>query len=96
MIDISSAISTILTLTGKLPKGHCLELLTYKKDRSISIVKKFDEKLLVIQKGYEQQRFEISADKLRKLVKKLLKKEFPRSNKAHISSGPYSGDDMAG
>ncbi len=96
MIDISSAIPTILAKLKKMPNGHYIELLTYKKDRSIKIVRVASDNLselhyLLIQKGYKQEHFQITPEKLKKTLKDLLKKEFPRSNKAHISSGIYEG-----
>lgn len=42
--------------------------------------------LLVIEDGYLKDRFLIRSDKLRKLLKTLLKKEFPRSKKIKLFS----------
>ncbi len=84
MIDKTKIIDTVLERLPKLPKNHYLDLRTYKRNRSVIIVKKADEELLVIQDGYEKQRFKIKGAKLKKLLKTLLKKEFPRSNKIRL------------
>ncbi|MBW2319188.1 MAG: hypothetical protein JRF24_11035, partial [Deltaproteobacteria bacterium] len=49
MIDKDKIITTVLTRLKKLPEGHYLELLTYKRNRSVVIVKVRDEELLVIE-----------------------------------------------
>jgi len=59
-------------------------LLTYKRNRSVIIVKVREEELLVIERGYLEDRFHIEPDALRKLLKTLLKKEFPRSRKIRL------------
>lgn len=64
--------------------GHYLDLRTYKRNRSVIIVKQGKEDVLVIENGYFQERFKLKQEKLRKLLKTLLKKEFPRSNKIRL------------
>lgn len=89
MINISTAIPNILSKLKKMPTGHYIELLTFKKDRSITMVKMANRQLLIIQEGFEQKKFEIAPEKLKKTLKTLLKKEFPRSHKVHLYSGEY-------
>jgi len=48
------------------------------------IVKVWEEELLVTERGYLEDRFHIESDALRKLLKTLLKKEFPRSHKIRL------------
>lgn len=64
--------------------GHYLDLRTYKRNRSVIIVKQGKEDVLVIENGYFQERFKLKQEKLRKLLKTLLRKEFPRSNKIRL------------
>ena len=42
------------------------------------------KKLMVIEDGYFKDRFLIKPDKLKKLLKTLLKREFPRSKKIRL------------
>ena len=87
MIDIHSAIPTILTKIKNLPANQYVEILTYKKDRSLKIVPIEKGDFLIIRKGFKQEHLQVPSDKLTKALKSLLKKEFPRSNKAHIKTG---------
>lgn len=84
MIDKDKIIDTVRERLKKLPVGHYLDLRTYKRNRSVIIVKKGEENLLVIENGYYQERFHLKEEKLNKLLKTLLRKEFPRSNKIRL------------
>ena len=84
MIDKKKIIETVRERLRKLPVGHYLDLRTYKRNRSVIIVKKAEESLLVIENGYYQERFHLKEEKLNKLLKTLLRKEFPRSNKIRL------------
>lgn len=84
MIDKTKIIETVIERLKNLPLGHYLDIRTYKRNRSVIIVNQSPEQLLVIQNGYEFERFEIKPDRLKKLLKNLLKKEFPRSTKVRL------------
>jgi hypothetical protein len=84
MIDIASAIPTILTRTRKMSVGQGLDLRTYKRDRSV-VIKKIETNTFEIQEnGFEKNKFESDQKGLKKLLKTLLKREFPRSNKIRV------------
>ena len=84
MIDKTKIINTVCKRLEKLPLGHYIDLKTYKRNRAVIIVKVNEEKLLIIEDGYFKDRFLIKADKLKTLLKTLLKKEFPRSKKIRL------------
>jgi len=84
MIDKTKIIDTVCERLKKLPLGHYIDLKTYKRHRTVIIVKVDEKKLLVIEDGYFKDRFLIKSDKLKKLLKILLKKEFPRSKKIRL------------
>ena len=84
MIDKDKIIETAMAKLKKLPVEHYLDLRTYKRNRSLVIVKKSDEEFLVIEDGYSHERYHLQLDKLRKTLKTLLKKEFPRSHKIRL------------
>ena len=84
MIDKTKIIETVIERLKNLPMGHYLDIRTYKRNRSVMIVKQENEELLIIQNGYDFQKYQIKTDKLKKLLKTLLKKEFPRSNKVRL------------
>ena len=84
MIDKTRILDVVTERLGALPVSHYLELRTYKRNRAVLIVKTSEDRLLVLQRGYEEARFEVETKRLRKLLKGLLKKEFPRSNKVRL------------
>ena len=84
MIDKTKIIDTVRERLEKLPLGHYIDLKTYKRNRTVIIVKIDEKELLVIEDGYFKDRFLIKPDKLKKLLKTLLKKEFPRSKKIRL------------
>ena len=84
MIDKTKIIDTVCERLKKLPLGHYIDLKTYKRNRTVIIVKVDEKKLLLIEDGYFKDRFLIKSDKLKKLLKILLKKEFPRSKKIRL------------
>jgi len=84
MIDKTKIIDTVCKRIEKLPMGHYLDLQTYKRNRSLIIAKLDEENLLVIENGHFTERFRVSREKLKKLLKMLLKKEFPRSQNVRL------------
>jgi len=84
MIDKTKIIDTVCERLKNLPLGHYLDLKTYKRNRSIIIAKIDEEDLLVIENGYFKERFRIKPEKLKKLLKTLVGKEFPRSRKIRL------------
>ena len=63
---------------------HCLDLRSYKRDRSVLIIRVKEKEFQVIENGFHQEVFEVDLPGLRALLKKLIKREFPRSNKLRI------------
>lgn len=94
MIDKATAMETMMRKLKKLPVGHCLDMRTYKRNRSVVIKKIDQDSLIVVQNGYEQARYEVNMSKMKKLLKGLLKKEFPRSTKIRLYAlGPCQPDE---
>ena len=84
MIDKDRIIGTVVEKLKKLPVEHYLDLRTYKRNRSLAIVKKSENDFLIIEDGYFHERYILKSDKLKKTLKALLKKEFPRSHKIRL------------
>ncbi|MCR1849604.1 hypothetical protein NSA42_09985 [Paeniclostridium sordellii] len=82
MLDIKNFTKVTLEKLKKINIGDQLELLTYKKDRKIIITKTDYSKFHIIEDGFEYNEFKnIDIKNLEKILKKLKKIEFPRSNK---------------
>ena len=84
MIDKTNIIETVMKRLKKLPTGHYLDLRPYKRNRSVIIVKNTEDNFLVIEDGYLKDKFCFTSEKLRKALKSLLRKEFPRSHKIRL------------
>jgi hypothetical protein len=84
MIDKTQIVETVCERLKILPTSYCLDLRTYKRNRSLMIVKRTEQDLLVVENGFFKERFRVEPKKLRKLLKTLLKKEFPRSRKIRL------------
>ncbi len=84
MIDKSKIIETVCERLRNLPNGHYLDLRSYKRNRSVIIVKTGQNDLLIIENGYFKERYRLQLDKFKKLLKTLVRKEFPRSRKLRL------------
>lgn len=88
MIDKANAIPTILTKLKKLEIGTGLDLRTFKRDRSVAIRRTGTDSYEVMEDGFDKARFTSDIKGMKKLLKNLLKKEFPRSNKIRVYDLP--------
>lgn len=84
MIDKATAVETVIRKLKKLPVGHAIDLRTYKRNRSVVIKRTADDEFDVVEHGFHEDRFLVPLGKMKKLLKLLLKKEFPRSTKIRV------------
>jgi hypothetical protein len=85
MIAIQNVITVVGQKVEKLQVGGVIELRTYKRDRGATIVKISDDCLRITETGFENTQLEIPVSRLKKTLKSILKKEFPRSNKVRLA-----------
>ena len=76
MIDKSKIIETVHERLRNLPTGHYLDLQTYKRNRSVIIVKMAEDDLLIIENGYFREKFRLKSEKLNKTLKTIVRKEY--------------------
>ncbi len=85
MNDKTTIIPNVMERLAKLEKGQCLDMRTFKRNRSVAIVCTGDDSFDVIERGFHEESWEgLTAEKIKKLLKTLLKREFPRSNKIRL------------
>ncbi len=84
MIDKATALSSVLRKLKTLPVGHCIDLRTYKRNRSLLILHYQSEKFIIYEEGYESIKHTVKLKEMRKALKTLFKIEFPRSNKIRM------------
>lgn len=84
LLNIQSAIKQVRQIIDKLDPPQGLEILTYKRNRGITIIKIDDDTLSIQERGYEDNTFQVSMDGLTKQLKSIAKREFPRSRKVRV------------
>ena len=86
MLDKATAVQEVIRRLQKMDVGDSLELLTWKKDRSLLLVKQGVDKVVVYERGFVEDEYQVDFSKLKKLFKTLLKREFPRSHKIRVKN----------
>ncbi len=84
VIDAGEAVTFVSARLKKLPVRGRLELLTWKRDRSLVIVRETEDTVLVREEGFERHEYRVGIARLRKLLKTLLRREFPRSRRIRV------------
>lgn len=84
MIDKSTALEDILRRLDKLPELHCLDLRSYKRNRSLLLRRLGPDAFEVWEDGFALERHTADTKGMRRLLRTLFKKEFPRSTKLRV------------
>ena len=84
LVNIDSALRNLLQKLEKLQPPQGIELLSYKRNRSIAVLLLEDEKFLVRERGYREEEQVVNKALLSKHIKSLIKYEFPRSRKVRM------------
>ncbi|MBG0789467.1 MAG: hypothetical protein H0S80_03100 [Desulfovibrionaceae bacterium] len=84
MIDIAGAVPAILSRLKKLPAGRGLELLTFKRDRGLRVVKTGEDAFTATEFGFRAETVRADLKGMKRVLKTVLKREFPRSNKVRV------------
>jgi len=84
LINIQSAIKRVQQIVRRLEPTQGVEILTYKRNRGITIIKVDEETLSVQERGYEEQTHLVDIADLARLLKTVVKREFPRSRKVRV------------
>jgi hypothetical protein len=84
LVNIDSVLRSLLQKLEKLNPPQGIELLSYKRNRSIAVLLLDDEKILVRERGYRDAEQHLEKGLLSKHLKALIKYEFPRSRKVRM------------
>lgn len=84
LVNIDSVIRTLLPKLEKLSPPQGIELLSYKRNRSIAVLLLGDNTFLVRERGYREAEQVVEKNGLQKHLKSLIKYEFPRSRKIRL------------
>ena len=84
LVNIDSVIRTLLPKLEKLSPPQGIELLSYKRNRSIAVLLLGDNTFLERGRGYREEEQVVEKKGLHKYLKSLIKYEFPRSRKIRL------------
>ncbi len=84
LVNIDSVLRNLLQKLKKLNPPQGIELLSYKRNRSIAVLLREDDKVLVRERGYRDEEQVVDKAMLPKHIKSLIKYEFPRSRKVRM------------
>ncbi len=84
LVNISSLLADTLRALDKIDPPGGVELLSYKRNRGIAIIKKDGGGIELREQGYKEQEIDIPLPQLPKVLKAMLKREFPRSRKVRL------------
>ena len=84
LTNIATLLTDVERTLKKIRFPGGIELLSYKRNRGIAILKQEDMTLELREFGYKEQRFIIPGNRLTKELKTMIKREFPRSRKVRL------------
>ena len=84
LVNVESALRRVLEIMKKRPVGAGVEVLTYKRNRGLSIIKESFGIYRVRERGYVCEEIVVREAELPRLIRSILKRECPRSRKVRI------------
>ncbi len=84
LVNIESALRKVLNSLKKAQEGSGLEMLSYKRNRGITVLKESPDSFVLRERGYENREISCTSKELQRHLKAMMKREFPRSRKVRI------------
>ena len=84
LVNLESALRKAVNSLRKCDPGQGLEILSYKRNRGVSIIRTSTGGYRMTERGYLDQEMEISQKQISRQLKSAMKREFPRSRKVRI------------
>ncbi len=84
LVNIEMAYAELIYHLKRCSVGAGMELMSYKRNRTIAVLKVNSEDFRILEKGYVVGEVAVSAVQLEKKLKKIMKREFPRSRKIRL------------
>jgi ArsR family metal-binding transcriptional regulator len=84
LINIDTALKETLSRLKRLSPGGGIEILSYKRNRGIELIRKNEGTVLIHERGYVEREMTAEIDELPKLLKGIFRTEFPRSRKVRV------------
>ena len=84
LVNIDSLQRQVLQILSKIESPAGVELSSYKRNRSISLTVQPLQQVIVRENGYIKQEMNVDFKEVPKLLKTMIKREFPRSRKVRV------------
>lgn len=84
LVNIDSLQRHVLQILAKTKAPAGVELSSYKRNRSIAVSILPDQQVSIRENGYIEQEMRVERKELPKLLKTMIKREFPRSRKVRV------------
>ena len=84
LINIDQGLNDTLRILKKSETDGGVELLSYKRNRSIALIINHDGFVTIRENGYVVEESVVPLDSLAKRLKTIMKREFPRSRKIRL------------
>lgn len=84
LINIETALRDAIRLIDKAQIDSGIEIMSYKRNRSVALVRLSSDRVLLRERGYVVDDAEVDLRQLSKKLKAVFKKEFPRSRKVRF------------
>lgn len=84
LVNIESAHKKILGQLKKASEWQGVEVLSYKRNRGISLVRTGKDAVVVRERGYCDREVTVTLREVPKLLKSMIAAEFPRSRKVRV------------
>jgi hypothetical protein len=81
LINIDTALTEALRFIKKAPVQGGVELLSYKRNRTVALIRTSIDTVCIREQGYVTEDMTVELSELNKKLKGILKREFPRSRK---------------
>lgn len=84
LVNIDSVLKELGRHMKTCPVGGGLEIMSYKRNRTVAVIKQSDGSFIIRETGYRHQDFKVESGGLVKKLKSIFKREFPRSRKLRL------------
>ena len=84
LVNIESEQRKVVNALRKCMPGQGIEMLSYKRNRGIFVIKADNDEYRLVERGYLQQELHVTEKQLSRQLKSMMNREFPRSRKVRI------------
>lgn len=84
LINIDTAIKRVLLMIATIDPPRGVEMLTYKRNRGIAVIRLAEDLFWVRERGYAEEEIQVPFAELARVLKSMAKREFPRSRQVRI------------